>query len=68
MSGGDGCGTDGGHCGDSASSGGGSDGGYGLGPDGKSPVPNIKRVEVNGAPVIEQSHVYVMKKSDAPNH
>ena len=30
-------------------------------------LPNLKRVEINGAPVIEASHEYMIKRSDAEN-
>ena len=61
---GDGCGGDGGHCGGHGF--GGADGGVGNALPADPAVPKIARLEINGAPVIEQSHEYVIKKS-GPN-
>lgn len=64
MSGGDGCGGGMSHCGSTAMDGssGIADAGYAVGPDGHSPIPNIKRVMVNGAPVTDASHEFVLQR------
>lgn len=36
--------------------------GYALGEDGRTPVSNLKRLTVNGSPVSEASHEFVMPK------
>ncbi len=61
---------DGGDCGDlgcggwiAAADASGSGGFAGPGPC----LPNLKRLEINGAPIVETSHEYVIKKSDALN-
>ena len=41
---------------------------YDVGPDGRTPVPNIKRVSINGAPVIEASHENVIGRSAEPKN
>lgn len=67
MSDGHGCDAAGHHCGgpNTASPHGHSDAGYELGADGRTPVPNLKRVTVNGAPVSEASHEYVIRRPPA---
>lgn len=63
MSDGHGCDASGHHCGGgSAGWSGGGDAGYTVGSDGRTPIPNIKRLTINGAPVTETSHEYVMRK------
>jgi hypothetical protein len=59
----DGCGGDGGHCGSHGGIGG-TDGGAGLGLPADVAVPKLARLEINGAPVTEQSHEYVIRKSE----
>lgn len=72
MSDGHGCDAGASHCGPdgavAASASG--DAGYAVGPDGRTPRPNIKRLTINGAPVTESSHEYVMRSSSSPfiNH
>jgi len=63
MSDGHGCDAGGHHCGAGASHADG--GGYALAGDGKTPIPNIKRVEINGAPVTEATHEFVIRKPNA---
>ena len=41
------------------------DAGYAVGADGRTPVPNIKRLMINGAPVSETSHEFVVGKAGA---
>ena len=65
MSDGHGCDAGGHHCGGDSWAAGGGEFGYSLGPDGRTPVPNIKRLTINGAPVTETAHEYVVGKRDA---
>lgn len=68
MSEGHGCDSGQHHCG-GANLGpvnGGGDGGCELGTDGRTPIPNLKRVTINGAPVIEASHEYVVGGTGEP--
>ena len=60
----DGHGCDGGgsHCSGHAAADGWGDAGYTTGADGKTPIPNPKRLEVNGAPVTDTKNEFVMKK------
>jgi hypothetical protein len=60
---GDGCGGDGGHCGGHGGFGGADSGAGSLLPADIA-VPKIARLEINGAPVIEQSHEFVIRKSE----
>lgn len=66
MSDGHGCDA-GHHCGPAQQAGGAGDPGYALGADGKTPVANVKRAEINGAPIVEASHEFVLRKPDAQN-
>ena len=43
------------------------DGKVGLGKDGKTPTPLPDREQINGAPVENISHEFVMKKPNAQN-
>ena len=65
---GDGCGGDvGGHGGHAGASGGDRYNADGLGPFNPDPA---RKLSVNGAPIIEKSHEFVIKKNqnaDAPN-
>jgi hypothetical protein len=66
MSDGHGCDAGAHHCGNAgvgASSATG-DSGYDVGTDGRTPVPNIKRIEINGAPVSEASHEFIIEKAE----
>lgn len=68
---GDGCDDGGGHIGSDFAGGSGSvgDADYFRGTGGISPIPNIKRLTINGAPVIESSHEYVLRRQpDNPVH
>jgi len=59
----DGCDSGGGHCGGhDMAAGGWGDAGYATGADGKTPIPNAKGLEINGAPVIEAKNEFVIKK------
>lgn len=60
MSDGHGCDPGAHHCGHGIASAGSGDAGYMLGSDGQTPVPNHKHVTINGAPVTETSHEFVM--------
>ncbi|WP_066800884.1 hypothetical protein [Sphingomonas soli] len=68
MSDGHGCDVGGQHCGNTgiSASGAAGDAGYDAGADGRTPVPNIKRMTINGAPVSEASHEYVIEKTASP--
>lgn len=60
---GDGCDGGGGHCGGhDMTAGGWGDAGYATGADGTTLVPKAKRLEINGAPVIETKNEFVIKK------
>jgi hypothetical protein len=67
MSEGNGCNAGGHHCGgDSAfASYGNGVTGCDLSADGRSPIPSIKRPMINGAPVSEASHEFVVRESHA---
>ena len=65
MSDGDGGDAGGDVCGGIGASMGG-DAGYAVGSDGRTPVPDIKRVTINGAPVSEASHEYVIRQPAEP--
>lgn len=69
VSEGHGCDTGGHHCGDSGSlaSNGTQYTGYEVGGEAQAPFPNIKRITINGAPVSETSHEYVVGKADSPS-
>lgn len=60
MSDGHGCDAGGHGCGEASANSGVGDGGFAIGTDGRTPVPNIKRLTLNGAPIIENSHEYVI--------
>lgn len=66
MSDGDGCDAGGDHCASIGASSGAGDAGYAVGTDDRTPVPNIKRVTINGAPVSEASHEYVIGRPPEP--
>ena len=60
MSEGHGCDTGGQDCGGASANSDIGDGGSAIGTDGRTPVPKIKRLTLNGAPIIESSHEYVI--------
>ena len=62
MSDGQGCDAGSHHCGIASASGGGDNSGFGT--DGRTPVPDIKRATINGAPIVESSHEYVIPSSE----
>lgn len=66
MSDGHGCDAAGHHCGGVSASAGGGESGFSLAADGRTPIPNIKRPTINGAPVVESSHEYVIRPSEKP--
>lgn len=37
--------------------------GAALAPDGRTPIPNIKQTTINGAPVSEASHEYLIRQN-----
>jgi hypothetical protein len=69
LSDGHGCDAGGHHCGDSSSfaSNGAQYTGYEVGGEAQAPFPGTKRVTINGAPVSEASHEYVVGKAGSSN-
>ena len=39
-----------------------------LATDGKTPLPSLDRETINGAPVDNRTHEFVMKKNNAPDN
>jgi hypothetical protein len=66
MSDGHGCEGGGADCGGLAYTVGGDSGSY-TGTHVRTPVPDIKRPTINGAPVIEASHEYVVVSPGKPS-
>ena len=64
MSDGHGCDAGGHNCGfEVAGANPAGDAGYDVAVDGRTPIPNIKSVTINGAPVVEAAYEFVIKRA-----